>query len=58
MNNAIHIEVEVVEFFIVWIGAGDVYRDPHIADLLRLLLDDWGHNFRILLGKPSEECYG
>lgn len=40
MNDTVHVEVEVVEFFSVWIRSSRVYRDFLTINLTRLFFDD------------------
>jgi hypothetical protein len=48
VNDSIHIQVQVVKFFVVRVRASGIYWHDNPVDLLRLFLDDWGYNLRVL----------
>ena len=56
VNDAVHVEIEIVEFDVVGIGFGAVDRHfDTIYDLL-LLLHAMDHDRRELPAQPTEKC--
>lgn len=47
MDDAVHVQIQVVEFHAVWVGQRGVDGDVDAADLLRSLLDDLAGYFGI-----------
>ena len=56
MHNIIHVQIEIVEFFSIWIRLREIHRNCLSMYVLRALFDDRGDDLGILLGKPSEQC--
>lgn len=55
MDNAIHIQVKIVEFLAVWVGASAVNRnDGAIVHGKRLVLNHRRYDLGVFVGKPSE----
>lgn len=55
VNNAVHVEVEIIELFAVGIGTGGVNRYyGAIFHCYGLVLNDWRDDFGVLGGKPPE----
>lgn len=47
MDDAIHVEVQVVKLHAVWVGLRRVHRDLHISDGLHLLLNAILHHLGV-----------
>jgi hypothetical protein len=55
VHDAVHVEVEVVKLFAVWIRARTVDGDDgSVVHLDGLLLNDRADDLGVLLGEPSE----
>jgi len=54
MNDAVEIEIEVVELDIVWVGGGDVDGDCDAVNFLGGVFDDAGDDFWVLFTEPAE----
>lgn len=57
MDDTVHVEVEVVHLFAIWIRSADVDWNLNSIDLLRLLLDDTRDDFGVFLREPSEKSW-
>lgn len=56
MNNTIHIEIQIVELFIVGVWSSSVNWDSYSIDLSGVFFDDRGDNLGIFLAQPAEQC--
>lgn len=55
MDDTIHIQIQVVGLFAVWVGTGGINRnDRAIFHRHRLFLDHGGYDLGVFGGKPSE----
>ena len=48
MNDAIHVEVQIIELFTVGVCASCVDGDGDSIDLEGLFFDDWGYDLGVL----------
>ena len=56
MDDAVKVEVEVIEFDIVGIRGCDVERDCYAVYFFGRLFDDSGHYFGIFFTEPAKGC--
>lgn len=55
MNDTVHVQVQIVELLAVGVGLSGVNGDNSaIVHGHGSVLDDWGDDLRVLVGKPSE----
>lgn len=57
MDDAVKVEVQVIEFDIVGIGGCDVERDCDAVYFLWRLFDDAGDYFGVFFTEPAKGCW-
>lgn len=58
VNDAVHVQVEIVEFPVVWVGRGPVDGE-FVAIVVQVgkVFDDGDRDFRVLLREPAEQSW-
>lgn len=55
VNDAVHVQIQVIELFAIGVGPGAIHRNNGaIVQGNRLVLDHWGDNLGVFGGKPPE----